>query len=200
MTEWTAGDVPGRGTFHCTTCEYRVSLNVLDEVPTCPRCYGTSFVRSSLFAALETALETEAHGLPQLRGPRVPGARVELRGRLRGPGAYLGYRRESGEYRTVHLRAGSTRIGRSEIAHVRFDDPTVSRRHALVVQQANGVHILDDRSLNGVFVNGERIEWRLLNDGDEIVIGRHRLDFIQLTDVSLGRSRSRSGDRALPIS
>ena len=196
MTEWTAGDVAGHGTFHCTMCEYRVSLNALDEVPTCPRCYGTSFVRSSLFAALET----EAHGLPQLRGPRVPGARGELRERLRGPGAYLGYRRESGEYRTVHLDAGSTRIGRSEIAHVRFDDPTVSRRHALVVPRADGVHILDDRSLNGVFVNGERVEWRLLNDGDEIVIGRHRLDFIEMTNVSLGRSRSRSGDRALPIS
>jgi hypothetical protein len=196
MTEWTAGDVAGVGTFHCIRCEFRVSLTALDRVPTCPRCYGTSFVRSSLFAELDT----EAHGLPQLRPPRVPGLKAELRRRLRRPGAYLGYRSESGGYRTVHLPAGSTRIGRSGSAHVQFDDPTVSRRHALVVQQADGVHILDDRSLNGVFVNGERVEWRLLNDGDDIVIGRHRLDFIELTGVSVGHPGSPSGDRALPIS
>ena len=192
MSEWTAGEIAGLGTFHCITCEYRVSLNAIDRVPVCPRCYGTSFVRSSLFATYDT----EAHGVPQLRGPRAPGRSAELRRRLRGTGAYLGYRTESGDCRAVNLRAGSIRIGRSRSAHVRFDDPTVSRRHALVVQQADGVHILDDRSLNGVFVNGERVEWRLLNDRDEIVIGRHRLEFIELTDLSLGRSGQDSGHRA----
>ena len=48
-----------------------------------------------------------------------------------------------------------TRIGRSLAADVRFDDATVSRRHALIVNQADGVRVLDDRSLNGVYVNGE---------------------------------------------
>jgi pSer/pThr/pTyr-binding forkhead associated (FHA) protein len=62
---------------------------------------------------------------------------------------------------------------------VRFDDPTVSRRHALIVRQADGVRVLDDRSLNGVFVNGERVEWRVLADGDEIVVGRYRLHFLE---------------------
>ena len=62
---------------------------------------------------------------------------------------------------------------------MRFDDPTVSRRHALIVRQADGVRVLDDRSLNGVFVNGERVEWRVLADGDEIVVGRYRLHFLE---------------------
>ena len=61
---------------------------------------------------------------------------------------------------------------------MRFDDPTVSRRHALIVRQPDGVRVLDDRSLNGVFVNGERVEWRVLRDGDEIVVGRYRLHFL----------------------
>ena len=52
-----------------------------------------------------------------------------------------------------------TRIGRSLAADVRFDDATVSRRHALIVAQADGVRVLDDRSLNGVYVNGRRVEW-----------------------------------------
>ena len=70
-------------------------------------------------------------------------------------------------------------------ADVRFDDPTVSRRHALVVRQADGVRVLDDRSLNGVFVNGSRIEWKVLQDGDEILVGRYRLRFLSvLSDVT----------------
>ena len=73
------------------------------------------------------------------------------------PGEYLCYE-ESGELRTVALTREWTRIGRSLAADVRFDDPTVSRRHALIVRQPDGVRVLDDRSLNGVFVNGARVE------------------------------------------
>ena len=83
-----------------------------------------------------------------------------------------------------------TRVGRSLAADVRFDDPTVSRRHALIVRQADGVRVLDDRCLNGVFVNGERVEWRALPDGDEIVVGRYRLHFLDAADGRPRRPRS----------
>ena len=56
---------------------------------------------------------------------------------------------------------------------MRFDDPTVSRRHALIVRQPDGVRLLDDRSLNGVFVNGARVDGQTLKDGDEIIVGRY---------------------------
>ena len=92
----------------------------------------------------------------------------------------------------VPLTREWTRIGRSLAADVRFDDPTVSRRHALVVRQADGVRVLDDRSLNGVFVNGERVEWRALTDGDEIVVGRHSLHFVDTVAVGLRRDRRRA--------
>ncbi len=100
------------------------------------------------------------------------------------PGEYLAYE-DGSELRTVPLTREWTRIGRSLAADIRFDDPTVSRRHALVVRQADGVHVLDDRSLNGVFVNGTRIEGsgiaqRALKNGDEIVVGRYRLRFIDI--------------------
>jgi pSer/pThr/pTyr-binding forkhead associated (FHA) protein len=84
----------------------------------------------------------------------------------------------------VPLSGEWTRIGRSLAADVRFDDPTVSRRHALIVRQPDGVRVLDDRSLNGVFVNGERVEWSVLSDGDEILVGRHSLRFIDAAQVS----------------
>ena len=80
---------------------------------------------------------------------------------LQHPGRYLVYR-DHETVSVVPLAREWTRIGRSLAADVRFDDPTVSRRHALIVRQADGVRVLDDRSLNGVFVNGERVEWRTL--------------------------------------
>jgi pSer/pThr/pTyr-binding forkhead associated (FHA) protein len=79
-----------------------------------------------------------------------------------------------------------------------LDDPTVSRRHALLGRQSDGVRLLDDRSLNGVFVNGERVEWTILKDGDEIEIGRYRLNFINVapdTERFAARSRSRPRGR-----
>ena len=89
-----------------------------------------------------------------------------------------------------------TRIGRSLAADVRFDDPTVSRRHALIVRQPDGLRVLDDRSLNGVFVNGERVEWSTLADGDEVVIGRHHLHFIDVPVISGMRLPSRPSPAA----
>lgn len=103
----------------------------------------------------------------------------DARERLSEPGEYLAYE-DGDELKTVALTREWTRIGRSLAADVRFDDPTVSRRHALVVRQPDGVRVLDDRSLNGVFVNGSRIEWKALQDGDEILVGRYRLRFLSI--------------------
>ena len=102
---------------------------------------------------------------------------AEARANISLPGKYLAY--EDGGRRVVAPVAREwTRIGRSLAADVRFDDATVSRRHALVVAQDDGVRVLDDRSLNGVYVNGRRVEWSPLTDGDEISVGRHTLYFI----------------------
>jgi hypothetical protein len=101
----------------------------------------------------------------------------EARDGLSVPGKYIAYE-ESGRHVVAPLAQEWTRIGRSLAADIRFDDATVSRRHALVVSQADGVRVLDDRSLNGIYVNGNRVEWSALTDGDEITIGRHALHFI----------------------
>jgi pSer/pThr/pTyr-binding forkhead associated (FHA) protein len=85
-------------------------------------------------------------------------------------------RDEDGEIEVFAIERGWTRIGRSVAADVRLDDPSVSRRHALVVAEpGKGLHVLDDRSLNGVFVNGESVEWGPIEDGDELSIGRYTL-------------------------
>jgi pSer/pThr/pTyr-binding forkhead associated (FHA) protein len=104
----------------------------------------------------------------------------EARDGLGEPGRYLAYE-DDGRRVVVALEREWTRIGRSLAADVRFDDATVSRRHALLVFQADGVRVLDDRSLNGVYVNGRRVEWSELRDGDRISVGRHTLWFLDTT-------------------
>jgi hypothetical protein len=101
-----------------------------------------------------------------------------------GAGRWLAYE-DDGQRRVVAVDREWTRIGRSLAADVRFDDATVSRRHALVVCQSEGVRVLDDRSLNGVYVNGQRVEWSALADGDRIAVGRHTLWFLDTTAAPL---------------
>jgi pSer/pThr/pTyr-binding forkhead associated (FHA) protein len=109
---------------------------------------------------------------------------AELRDGIDIPGQYLAYRGSDGNVIAFSLDREWTRIGRSLAADIRFDDPTVSRRHALIVRQPDGLRVVDDRSLNGVFVNGERVEWSALADGDEIVIGRHHLHFCDIQVIA----------------
>jgi pSer/pThr/pTyr-binding forkhead associated (FHA) protein len=89
---------------------------------------------------------------------------------------HLVYQDDDGSIVSVAIQRGWTRIGRSTNADLRLDDPSVSRRHALVVAEpGKDLRVLDDRSLNGVFVNGEPVEWGTLHDGDELTVGRFKL-------------------------
>lgn len=107
----------------------------------------------------------------------------EARGALTLPGRFLAYE-ESGRHVVVPLSRDWTRIGRSLGAEIRFDDATVSRRHALVALEPDGgTRLLDDRSLNGVHVNGARVVRIGLYDGDVIAVGRHLLYFIDTATV-----------------
>ena len=70
-------------------------------------------------------------------------------------------------------------IGRRPDADVFLDDVTVSRDHALLVHRADGWHLDDLGSLNGTYVNRERIESKTLADGDELQVGKYKLTFLQ---------------------
>lgn len=91
-------------------------------------------------------------------------------------GRYLAVE-SGGEVLSVPLTAAVTRLGRGMSADLRLDDPTVSRRHALVVQRNDRMVLLDDRSMNGTWLNGERIQEAPLSDGDVIELGAVRLRF-----------------------
>jgi hypothetical protein len=172
MESLTSGTLAGTGSFRCDECGYVVTLAAEDELPGCPGCGGARFARASLFADGRFHRSGDAP-TAEARAELLVAAREEIE----ASGPHLAWR-DGDAVRVVPLEREWTRVGRSLAADVRFDDPTVSRRHALIVRQADGVRVLDDRSLNGVFVNGERVEWRVLADGDEIVVGRYRLHFL----------------------
>jgi pSer/pThr/pTyr-binding forkhead associated (FHA) protein len=80
---------------------------------------------------------------------------------------------------------GWSRIGRCPAAEVCLDDPSVSRRHAMVALEGDQPpRILDDRSLNGVLVNGRKVDVAELKPGDELTIGRYRLYLLHIETES----------------
>jgi hypothetical protein len=70
-------------------------------------------------------------------------------------------------------------IGRAPNADVFLDDITVSREHAVLDRRDDGLHLSDAGSLNGTYVNRQRIESVRLADGDEVQIGKYRLTYIE---------------------
>jgi pSer/pThr/pTyr-binding forkhead associated (FHA) protein len=70
-----------------------------------------------------------------------------------------------------------TRAGRHPDSDIFLDDITVSRRHAEIVRADNGYKVRDAGSLNGTYLNRERIEDAPLANGDELQIGKFRLVF-----------------------
>jgi hypothetical protein len=165
------GDLAGIGSLTCIECGYALPLGAaIDDLPRCPTCGGSRFERASLF---EQPTVDAAAVVPASTDPPWL---ADLRAEAADQEPCLAFEDEEGKPVLVALAEGWTRIGRSGTADVQLDDPTVSRRHALVVHTPDDeLRALDDRSLNGLFVNGKRVEWAPLADGDELEIGRYRL-------------------------
>jgi predicted RNA-binding Zn-ribbon protein involved in translation (DUF1610 family) len=171
MQTVSTGTLAGAGSFSCAACGYAVALHEQDEIPHCPGCGGTTFERSSMFGM------THSHTAPPRPDTGEPDWLDDARDSLEQPGDYLAY--DAGDHAVaLQLKDGWTRVGRSLTADVRLDDPTVSRRHALVYRDEEGAKVLDDRSLNGLFLNGERVELAPLGDGDTLGVGRFDIHFL----------------------
>ena len=81
------------------------------------------------------------------------------------------------------LEADVTRAGRHPDSEIFLDDITVSRRHAEFVRQGPGYVVRDVGSLNGTYLNRERLEEAPLDHGDEVQIGKFKLVFLASGEV-----------------
>jgi hypothetical protein len=175
MDSYTTGTLAGAGSFRCQECGFHVALQMLDELPECPHCGDSNFARASMFDVAEP--ETS-----DLHDDDI-GWLDPVRDAIDEQGQYIVFR-DGDRVSVIPVVEEWTRIGRSIAANLRLDDPTVSRRHALMCRQEGRVRVLDDRSLNGLFLNGVRVEWHDLEDGDELVVGRYSLHFVDTSVVS----------------
>jgi hypothetical protein len=112
---------------------------------------------------LETELEEEVHIAPE----ELEGGRAVLIVR-RGPNAGSKF----------FLDADVTNAGRHPDSDIFLDDITVSRRHAELRRGPGGFSLHDVGSLNGTYVNKQRVEEAELRSGDEIQIGKFKLVFL----------------------
>jgi hypothetical protein len=123
--------------------------------------------------SIQTSLDEPAGALPSTkRAGVVPQAprqekRLGVLSVLKGDKAGLSF----------NLEAAKTRIGRSQENDVVLVDPRASRFHAEVDRAAEGYIIRDLGSTNGTTVKGRKVQERLLEDGDTLVIGETEMRF-----------------------
>lgn len=127
---------------------------------------GTMTLAAVEAATEEEELERYLEGLPEGVGLLVV---------RHGPESGASYR----------LDRDTTTIGRHPDSDVFLDDITVSRRHVRVDRDDQGYVLRDVGSLNGTYLNRERVDAARLRHGDEVQVGRYRLSFV------LGGARER---------
>jgi hypothetical protein len=155
-----------------------LSLRESEALPKCDQCGGSRFQRDSIFEAMrEHGSSTAELRVPPSAEP--PLWLEEARHTLHRPGPHMVLGDEDVGVLDFPLDRGWTRVGRSPTAEICLDDPSVSRRHAMIVAEpGRRPRVFDDRSLNGILLNGAEVEWGELRDGDELTIGRFCLHFL----------------------
>ena len=148
---------------YCPECGY----NNLESAHFCAKCGAALVVPEEGESTEAFAPPEAAESLDPLEDPGVLGAALIVRS---GGG-------RAGE--AFPLDASPTSIGRSPECAIFLDDVTVSRKHAVFTQDGDHWRLEDQGSLNGTFVNRQRVEAVELSDGDELQIGKYRLTFLQ---------------------
>jgi hypothetical protein len=165
----------------CTQCGHQNA----DGSRFCARC-GTALSRGSegaasavettstiSLSALEGALEND--GATTGTEPPPEAAPQEA---LPPGSALLVVKRGPNAGSRFLLDADVTTAGRHPESDIFLDDVTVSRRHAEFVREGGGFLVRDVGSLNGTYLNRERIDAAGLAGGDEVQIGKYRLVFL----------------------
>lgn len=150
---------------YCTNCGHRNP----EGANFCSSC-GTALTDQQgdstitfMPAELESDLEEEVHVSPE---------------ELEGNKGVLIVKRGPNAGSKFFMDADVTLVGRHPESDIFLDDITVSRRHAEIRRSEAGFSLHDVGSLNGTYVNRERVENAELRSGDEIQVGKFKLVFL----------------------
>jgi len=149
----------------------------------CPNC-GLPYTAGSRFCsscgvALTGTTETGALPAADESGP-IPLVDPELLTGVAPGDAVLVIHRGPEQGTKFELKGELLTAGRGPDATIFFDDVTVSRRHVEFTHSPQGWTVADVGSLNGSYVNRNRIDQHLLVTGDEVQIGKYRFLFFQV--------------------
>src|ERR1700730_1531827 len=89
--------------------------------------------------------------------------------------------------------AGAVKIGRATDNDIVIPDVLASRHHATLVPTPSGLEIQDERSINGTFVNGNRVDRALLGEGDVVTIGN--VDLVLKSGTLVRRTETEADTR-----
>jgi pSer/pThr/pTyr-binding forkhead associated (FHA) protein len=152
----------------------------------CNRCGHRNPPESSFCSACGSALDlvidhtiTLAKIDPLLDAPGAADDVVVDLDTLPSDGGVLIVRTGAQAGETFPLDQLITRLGRHPESEIVLDDITVSRRHADVERIGAGYVVSDAGSLNGTYVNQQRIDEAPLRQGDELQVGKFRLVFFE---------------------
>lgn len=146
----------------------------------CPRCEHRNPEGSNFCSSCGSALsEDHTESLPLLETPIGEEGDVEIVPGDVPAGAGLLIVRHGPNAGSRYVVAGTLTAGRHPDSDIFLDDITVSRRHAEIAHDADAGSVLDVGSLNGTYVNRERVERSALTTGDELQIGRYRFEYFE---------------------
>jgi pSer/pThr/pTyr-binding forkhead associated (FHA) protein len=141
---------------------------------------GVNFCSSCGASMVTSAPDTSVSVSPvEDQGDR--GASTEQAGQYelpRGVGLLV-VRRGDDDGARFPLEKAETTVGRHPDSDVFLDDVTVSRKHAVFVTEGQATSVRDLGSLNGTFVNRERIDDAVLASGDEVQVGKFKLVYLR---------------------
>ena len=149
----------------------------------CARCGHVNPDEARFCSSCGAPLAADDDAGPRSRSPRSkrPTSRTSSSATSRScrPGVGLLVVRHGPETGSSYrLEQPVTAIGRHPDSDIFLDDITVSRRHVELDKDDQGYVLRDVGSLNGTYVNRERVDEARLHHGDEVQIGRYRLSFV----------------------
>ena len=151
----------------CPSCGHRNPLGA-NFCPSCGYALATAVDDTMAHPVLRPAGQTHDPTEPLVVDGAASAAETGVLVVTRGPN--VGAR--------IPLRRGSTTLGRHPESVIFLDDITVSRRHAEIITQGVRHQIRDAGSLNGTYVNRQRVDEAWLASGDEVQVGKFKLVFV----------------------